>query len=327
MPVLSTVGAAPGAGGRRRFRERALERPYALWLLLWLGAGLTAGPLYALAAWCAVTMAGLSGLALTAVGAAAGFGGGVLCFAPDDIAGLAVRLVGLSRARGRLAAGVVTGTGVLPWFLPTAARMPESVGFPLLCPEWLLTLVLFVAVAGLLLPGRARRIAAGGALLLVVLSWMPVRQWVIASADTAALTGFGGPPRDLVRVVDWPGMHPYGDGYAHGTMSVEYDPYTLLPVPGGDYGTLLARRAGTQDPCSALLATVASLDPGSPVPACRSLGAGLWSTGDCALALRSGGVLLQLVESDCVPGEEARLESVIRTQRPAGDLDLLGIGR
>ncbi|WP_160311544.1 hypothetical protein [Streptacidiphilus melanogenes] len=47
----------------------------------------------------------------------------------------------------------------------------------------------------------------------------------------------------------------------------------------------------------------------------------------CALAQHTGGLLVRLVESDCAPGEESNLESIIRTQRPANDLELLSIGR
>ena len=54
---------------------------------------------------------------------------------------------------------------------------------------------------------------------------------------------------------------------------------------------------------------------------------GLWSADGCALAQQSGEFLIQLVESDCDPGEEGALEAIIRTQHPANDLDLLGIDR
>jgi hypothetical protein len=43
------------------------------------------------------------------------------------------------------------------------------------------------------------------------------------------------------------------------------------------------------------------------------------------VALQSGEFLIQLVESDCDPGEETRLESIIRTQRSADDLQLIGL--
>ncbi|WP_370076284.1 hypothetical protein [Streptacidiphilus sp. MAP12-16] len=311
--------------GRRQIRVYGLDRPRALWLLLWLTAGVTVAPLFFMVAWCAMRWVGLSGVALMAVGWGAGVVGGVLCFAPRAAADVPVRLVKLTRGGGRLSAGMVVGLGALPWFLPEAVRLPGSVGFPLLCLEWLISAVVFAVVAALVLPGPAVRGTAVAVLLVVVLAWMPLRQWVITSADAAALDSFGGPPRELVRVIDWPGAQPYSHGYAHATMTIEYDFPSLLPIPGGgDYGTLTVRQAESPNPCVALLATVAD---GGPAPACRSLGAGLWSTSDCALALQTGGVLVQLVESDCVPGEETTLESIIRTQRPAADLELLSIGR
>lgn len=311
-----------GAEGRRRFRARARDRPRALWLLLWLSIGLSSGPVYFAVAWCAVHWAGLSGIALMILGWAVGVGGGVLCFAPGELADIPVQLLGLTRGRGRLAAGVVSGAGALQWFLPVMVRLPESVGFPLLGLEWLINTAVFVAAASLLLPGRTARKAAGTAVLLGLVVWMPVRQWVIGAADAAALDRFGGPPRDLVRVVDWPGTQESFDRYADGTVTTEYDYFTLLPGPGGDFATMTVRRADPADPCADLLATVAD---GGQAPACRSVGEGLWSTGDCALALQSGELLVQLVESDCAPGEEATLESIIRTQRPADDLDLIAL--
>ncbi len=319
--VLLAVGSRY-AEGRRRIRARALERPRAVWLLLWLFIGLTAGPVYLVVAVFA-GWAGLSGSALTALGWAVGVGGGLLCFAPGELADIPVRLLGLTRGRGRLAAGAVCGFGAVQWFLPAPVLMPVTGGLPLLCLDWLISTTVFVAAASLLLPGRAARSAAGAAVLIGLLAWMPLRQLLISSADAAALHHFGGPPRDLVRVVDWPGTDPYFDSYRDGTMTTEYDYPALIPGPGGDYATMTVRRADPSDPCAVLLATVAD---GGPVPTCRSLGAGLWSTDDCALALESEGFLIQLVGSDCVPGEEGMMESVIRTQRPAGDLDVLGIG-
>jgi hypothetical protein len=60
---------------------------------------------------------------------------------------------------------------------------------------------------------------------------------------------FGGPPCALVRVVDWPGAEASFDGYTDGVVTTQYDRPTVLPGPGGDFGTMTVRRTDRSDRC------------------------------------------------------------------------------
>jgi hypothetical protein len=52
-----------------------------------------------------------------------------------------------------------------------------------------------------------------------------------------------------VRVVDWPGAEASFDGYTDGVVTTQYDRPTVLPGPGGDFGTMTVRRTDRSDRC------------------------------------------------------------------------------
>jgi hypothetical protein len=199
--------------------------------------------------------------------------------------------------------------------MPTAAT-----GLPL-AAVWTANAILPVLLAAALLPARRTRQIAAVVAATLLLAWLPLRHLVVTSAANRALRHLGGPSRTLLRQIDWPAMTPTTFHYADGRVTLEY--LEDGPSPDASAGVLTIAPAAGTSPCDLPLPQ----GLGVQHPDCRPVGPNLWSRADCALVLQTDDVLVELVEDGpgCPPEEQTSLETVIWSQRPVSDLQLLDL--
>ncbi|MFE0464731.1 hypothetical protein ACFW1A_36300 [Kitasatospora sp. NPDC058965] len=282
-----------------------------LWLLCALAATLVTGLCaQAITSWYGVL--GPIGTALI---------GSVLACLTIGLGAAASRLLALPPGRARQIATAVIATGTLPWLLPTTLRMPTAAtGLPLTA-VWTANAAIPLLLTTAVLPARRTRQAAAIAAAATLLAWLPLRHLVMTSAVNHAIHRLGNPSPTLLRQVDWPAMTPSTFHYTNGRITLEY--MSDGPTPDATDAVLTIAPAATSSPCDLPLPLSLGIQPTH----CRPAGPSLWSRADCALVLQTDNVLIELAESGpaCPPEEQNSLQTVIRSQQPVNESQLLDL--